>query len=225
MKRTLRKLATASSLLLALCATTTASAQKSGGVLKISFFDSPASMSLHEEATGAALRPAMGIFNNLVMYRQDQAQNRPDTIVADLATGWSWNEEGTALTFPLRQGVKWHDGRSFTAKDVKCTWDLLLGEASDKLRVNPRKSWYRNLDQVTTKGDYEVTFHLKRPQPAILAPSGLRLVAGIPMSCADARHAYQSDRNRPIQVRRIQAKRSDPHGQEPGLLETGSAVS
>jgi peptide/nickel transport system substrate-binding protein len=169
MKRTLRKLATASSLLLALCATTTASAQKSGGVLKISFFDSPASMSLHEEATGAALRPAMGIFNNLVMYRQDQAQNRPDTIVADLATGWSWNEEGTALTFPLRQGVKWHDGKSFTAKDVKCTWDLLLGEASDKLRVNPRKSWYRNLDQVTTKGDYEVTFHLKRPQPAMLA--------------------------------------------------------
>ena len=169
MKRTLRKLATASPLLLALCATTTASAQKSGGVLKISFFDSPASMSLHEEATGAALRPAMGIFNNLVMYRQDQAQNRPDTIVADLATGWSWNEEGTALTFPLRQGVKWHDGKSFTAKDVKCTWDLLLGEASDKLRVNPRKSWYRNLEQVTTKGDYEVTFHLKRPQPAMLA--------------------------------------------------------
>ena len=169
MKRTLRNLAAASLLLLALCATTTASAQKTGGVLKISFFDSPASMSLHEEATGAALRPAMGIFNNLVMYDQHVAQNRPDTIVADLATGWSWNEEGTALTFPLRQGVKWHDGKSFTAADVKCTWDLLLGTTSDKLRVNPRKSWYRNLEQVTTKGDYEVTFHLKRPQPAMLA--------------------------------------------------------
>jgi peptide/nickel transport system substrate-binding protein len=156
-------------LLLALCGTTTASAQKPGGVLKISFFDSPASMSLHEEATGAALRPAMGIFNNLVMYDQHVAQNRPDTIVADLATGWSWNEEGTALTFSLRQGVKWHDGKSFTAADVKCTWDLLLGTTSDKLRVNPRKSWYRNLEQVTTKGDYEVTFHLKRPQPAMLA--------------------------------------------------------
>ena len=169
MKRTLRNLAAASLLLLALCATTTASAQKTGGVLKISFFDSPASMSLHEEATGAALRPAMGIFNNLVMYDQHVAQNHPDTIVADLATGWSWNEEGTALTFPLRQGVKWHDGKSFTAADVKCTWDLLLGTTSDKLRVNPRKSWYRNLEQVTTKGDYEVTFHLKRPQPAMLA--------------------------------------------------------
>ena len=169
MKRTLRNLAAASLLLLALCATTTASAQKTGGVLKISFFDSPASMSLHEEATGAALRPAMGIFNNLVMYDQHVAQNRPGTIVADLATAWSWNEEGTALTFSLRQGVKWHDGKSFTAADVKCTWDLLLGTTSDKLRVNPRKSWYRNLEQVTTRDDYEVTFHLKRPQPAMLA--------------------------------------------------------
>src|SRR5437764_549867 len=169
MKQTLQGLAIASSLLIALSAPMPATAQKSGGVLKISFFDSPASMSLHEEATGSALRPMMGVFNNLIMYRQDQAQNRPDTIVADLATGWSWNEEGTALTFSLRQGVKWHDGKSFTSADVKCTWDLLLGTTSDKLRVNPRKSWYRNLDQVTTKGDYEATFHLKRPQPAILA--------------------------------------------------------
>ena len=32
---------------------------------------------------------------------------------------------------------------SFSAKDVKCTWDLLTGKSSDKLRVNPRKSWYR----------------------------------------------------------------------------------
>jgi peptide/nickel transport system substrate-binding protein len=52
---------------------------------------------------------------------------------------------------------------------VKCTWELLLGTAPEKLRVNPRKSWYRNLDRVTTNGDYEVTFHLKRPQPAFLS--------------------------------------------------------
>src|SRR5437899_4202676 len=120
----LRALATVGGLLMAFLSAGPAYAQKSGGMLKISFFDNPASMSLHEEATGAALRPAMGIFNNLVMYRQDQAQNRPDTIVADLATAWSWNEEGTALTFSLRQSVKWHDHKSFTAADVKCTWDL-----------------------------------------------------------------------------------------------------
>jgi peptide/nickel transport system substrate-binding protein len=169
MKRYVRAMATAGALIAGLGVTVPALAQKSGGTLKISFFDSPASMSLHEEATGSALRPMMGVFNNLVMYRQDEAQNRPDTIVPDLATGWSWSEDGKQLTFPLRHGVKWHDGNPFTAADVKCTWELLLGTASEKLRINPRKSWYRNLDTVTTNGDYEVTFHLKRPQPALLS--------------------------------------------------------
>jgi peptide/nickel transport system substrate-binding protein len=169
MKRHLCGFAIAGSLLLALAAGDPALAQKSGGVLKISFFDNPASMSLHEEATGAALRPMMGVFNNLVMYNQHEAQNRPDTIIPDLAESWAWSEDGKELTFKLRHGVKWHDGKPFTAADVKCTWELLLGTAAEKLRVNPRKTWYLNLDRVTTKGDFEAIFHLKRPQPALPA--------------------------------------------------------
>jgi peptide/nickel transport system substrate-binding protein len=144
-------------------------AQKPGGILKIYHWDSPASMSIHEEATYSTLVPMMGVFNNLVMYKQDEPQNSLQSIVPDLATGWSWSEDGTQLTFPLREGVKWHDGRPFTAKDVQCTWDMLLGKSPDKLRTNPRKSWYQNLERVTTEGDYTVTFHLKRPQPALLA--------------------------------------------------------
>jgi peptide/nickel transport system substrate-binding protein len=172
MRRRLRGLAVGGSLLPALCALspwTTASAQRPGGTLNISHFDSPASMSLHEEATAAALRPMMGVFNNLVMYRQDEPQASLQSVVPDLATGWNWSEDGTELTFPLRQGVKWHDGKPFTAQDVKCTFELLQGKASEKLRVNPRKGWYSNLEEVTTNGDYEVTFRLKRPQPALLA--------------------------------------------------------
>ena len=103
-----------------------ASAQKQGGILKISHFDSPASMSLLEESTAAAVRPMMGVFNNLVVYDQNVPQNSMRSIVPELATGWSTNEEGTELIFPLRQGVRWHDGKPFTAQDVKCTWDLLM---------------------------------------------------------------------------------------------------
>src|SRR6266568_137036 len=121
MKRSLGALATAGPLLAVLLVAGPAVAQKSGGILRVPFFDSPASMSLHEESTFAALRPVMGIFNNLVMYKQDVRQNSPQSIVPDLATSWSWNEEGTELTFPLRQGVKWHDGKPFTSADIKCT--------------------------------------------------------------------------------------------------------
>src|ERR1700680_2310377 len=67
----LRTLAAAGVFFCTLWASDTALAQKSGGVLKVYFFDSPASMSIHEEATIAAEGPMMGVFNNLVMYKQD----------------------------------------------------------------------------------------------------------------------------------------------------------
>src|SRR5256714_5902003 len=165
---TLRCVMAVGALVTATSAAAPALAQKQGGILRLSHFDSPASMSILEEATRGAEHPMMHVSTNLVMYTQDVAQASLQSIVPDLATSWSWNEEGTELTFPLRQGVKWHDGKPFTAADVKCTWDLLTGKASEKLRVNPRKSWYSNLQEVTTNGDFEVTFHLKRPQPWLL---------------------------------------------------------
>ena len=168
MARKLRAIA-ASALLIATSVSGTAFAEKPGGVLRIPVFDNPASMSIHEESAVLAERAMMGVFNNLVMFDQHVKQNSLASIIPDLATSWSWSEDGTQLTFPLREGVKWHDGKLFSAADVKCTWDLMTGRSRDALRVNPRKSWYRNLDEVTTNGDYEVTFHLKRPQPALLA--------------------------------------------------------
>jgi peptide/nickel transport system substrate-binding protein len=144
-------------------------AQKPGGVLRMPLITSPASMSIHEESTIAALGPMMGVFNNLVMFDQHVPQNTLSSIVPDLAESWAASQDGRSLAFKLRHGVKWHDGRPFTAKDVKCTWDLLAGKAPERLRVNPRKSWYRNLDEVTVEADDQVTFHLKRPQPSFLA--------------------------------------------------------
>jgi peptide/nickel transport system substrate-binding protein len=169
MKRDLCVLAAVGSLSLAFFAADAAFAEKAGGILKLGHFDSPASMSMLEESTQAVNRPMSGVFNNLVMYKQDVPQNSMKSIVPELATSWSWNEEGTELTFPLRQGVKWHDGKPFTAADVKCTFDLLMDKTAEKLRINPRKSWYANVAEVTTNGDYEASVHLKRPQPSFIA--------------------------------------------------------
>jgi peptide/nickel transport system substrate-binding protein len=143
-----------------------AAAQKSGGILKLFHRDSPASVSIHEEATISVVAPMMAVFNNLIRFNQHEKQNRPEFIEPELAESWSWNPNFTRLTFKLRQGVKWHDGKPFTAADVKCTWELLLGKSQDKLRLNPRKAWYRNLDGIATEGDSSVTFILRRAQPA-----------------------------------------------------------
>jgi len=144
-------------------------AQKQGGILRQHIADNPASLSIHEESTVTGQRPAMAVFNNLVLFDQHVAQNSMASIVPDLAEAWSWSEDGTQLTFRLRQGVKWHDGKPFTSADVKCTWDLLQGKGTEKLRVNPRRSWYDNLVGVTATNPYEAVFELKRPQPAFLA--------------------------------------------------------
>ena len=146
-----------------------AMAQKPGGTLRIYHRDSPASMSIHEEGTIGVIMPMMGVFNNLVLYDQNVVQNSDAAIVPDLATKWSWNQDHTALTFQLRDNVKWHDGKPFTSADVKCTFDLLTNQAKDKLRLNYRESWWVNLAQTKVNGPSEATLQLKKPQPALLA--------------------------------------------------------
>jgi peptide/nickel transport system substrate-binding protein len=155
--------------LLAFSSVAPAAEPKQGGTLRMYHRDSPGSASIHEEATYSTNIPFMPVFNNLVIYKQDVAQNSMDSIVPDLAESWSWSSDGKTLDFKLRQGVKWHDGVPFTSNDVKCTFDMVMGKSPQKFRKNPRKSWYDQVADVTTNGDFEVAFNLKRPQPALLA--------------------------------------------------------
>ena len=146
-------------------------AQKQGGTLRISHRDNPPSASILEEATISTVQPFAAVFNNLVVFDPKEKANSMDKIVPDLAESWAWSSDNTKLTFKLRSGVKWHDGKPFTAKDVKCTWDALSGkdEKSQLIRKNPREIWYKNLKEVTVASDTEVTFVLGRPQPSFLS--------------------------------------------------------
>jgi peptide/nickel transport system substrate-binding protein len=164
-------------------------AQKQGGILRIYSNDSPANMSMLESPAPSSQMPLMGVFNSLIMFDQHKPQLSLHSIVPDLATSWSWSEDGTELSFTLRQGVRWHDGEPLTARDVKCTWDLLMDKAPEKLRLNPRQSSYDNLAAVTADSDYTVTFRLKRPQPAfpMLLASGFAAVAPCHVSPAQMR--------------------------------------
>ena len=99
-----RILAIAGGMLVVLTAAQPSIAQKRGGVLKMYLPDSPASMSVLEEATVISRGPMMGVFNNLVMFDQQVKQNSLQSIVPDLATGWSWNEDGTEFELPAAAG-------------------------------------------------------------------------------------------------------------------------
>src|SRR5437868_9731060 len=92
---------------LAVASLTSAQAQtpKHGGILHIYHRETPPSLSIHEEATFSVNVPAMGVFNNLVIYDQHKPQNSMGDIVPELATSWAWDSAGSTLTFKLREGV------------------------------------------------------------------------------------------------------------------------
>src|SRR3954466_7830793 len=187
--RSVQTLAVAALAVLAISEVALAGEAKQGGILRVYHRDSPASASIHEEATYSVNIPFMPVFNNLVMYKQDVAQNSMESIVPDLAESWAWSGDKKTLSFKLRQGIKWHDGKPFTSADVKCTFDMLMGKSQQKFRKNPRKSWYDEVVDVTVNGDYEASFDLKRPQPALLSllASGYSPVYPCHVSPADMR--------------------------------------
>jgi len=60
------------------------------------------------------------IYNGLVKYDKDM------NIVGDLAESWNISPDGLVITFHLRKGVKWHDGRPFTSADVLYTYRVTI---------------------------------------------------------------------------------------------------
>ena len=153
---------------IALFAATPAAAQKKGGTLRLYHNDNPPSASLLEESTIASVTPFAAVFNNLVVFDPAKIHESIDTVIPDLAENWSWDPTNMKLTFRLRQGIKWHDGQPFTAKDVQCTWRMLIGKGDvADFHRNPRRVWYSKLQDVTINGDYEATFELSEPQPSL----------------------------------------------------------
>jgi len=147
-------------------------APKSGGILNVMLReDLSQGFAIHESSTISTVFPAAPCFNNLVQFDPAKAIESTDTIVGELAEKWSWQDNYRNLVFFLRKNVKWHDGKPFTSKDVKFTFDMLREgpDAPAKLRINPRKDWYANVEAIEAPDAYTVVFRLKRPQPSLLS--------------------------------------------------------
>jgi peptide/nickel transport system substrate-binding protein len=152
-------------------ATSQTPSPKSGGVLNMMLREDLAQgFSIHETSTISTVWPAMPCLSNLVLFDPLKKTESVDTIIGELAEKWSWQDNYRNLVFFLRKNVKWHDGQPFTAKDVKFTFDMLreAADAPAKLRINPRKDWYANVEAVETPDTHTAVFRLKKPQPSLL---------------------------------------------------------
>ena len=94
------------------------------------------------------------VFNGLVKYDKDM------NIVGDLAESWDVTQNGLVITFHLRKGVQWHDGKPFTAADVLYTYQVTTDPktptayAGDFLKIKKAEA----LDDYTFRVTYDKPF-------------------------------------------------------------------
>lgn len=93
------------------------------------------------------------IFNGLVKYDKDL------TLVGDLAESWEVSRNGLTISFKLRRGVKWQDGKEFTADDVMFGFKTIIN-------ANTRTAYsgdYREVKEAEVVDRYTFRVTYQRP--------------------------------------------------------------
>ncbi|TYC79740.1 ABC transporter substrate-binding protein [Stappia sp. BW2] len=111
--------------------------------------------------------------------------------IPQLATGWSWSDDGKVLTMDLREGVTFHDGTPFDAEAVKANI-----ERSKNLPESRRKSEVKSIESVEVSGPLQVKFTLTAPDATLLAQFADR--AGMMLSPTAAEAAGADFGNNPV---------------------------
>ncbi len=120
------------------------------------------------ESSPTNLDPRIGVdaqserIDNLIF---DDLLARGDNldVAPGLAERWEIPDPLTYV-FHLHHGVKFHDGRALTSRDVKWTFDSLL---QGKVR-STKSAVYRFVDRIDAPDDFTVIFHMKEPSATLL---------------------------------------------------------
>ena len=97
-----------------------------------------------------------------------------DGLAPRLATAWEGSEDGLSVTFRLREGVTWHDGKPFTSADVAFSalnvWKPLQ---------NLGRIVFAHLEAVETPDPATAIFRFSRPTPLQLIRNALPVVSSV----------------------------------------------
>ncbi|WP_197034990.1 ABC transporter substrate-binding protein [Herbaspirillum sp. RV1423] len=130
----------------------TAEKPQSGGTLNMLMQPEPPTLMLGLNQQGPTQFAASKIYQSLLTYGPDL---KP---LPSLAQSWEVSKDGLTYTFVLQKGVKWHDGKPFSAADVVFSADKFLREVHPRMRalMNQR------VESVKADGDNKVVFKLKQ---------------------------------------------------------------
>ena len=129
-----------------------------GGTLVVAIVSDPGHLNPAITTSGATHAASELLYNGLVG-RDERGEPVPE-----LAESWQVEQGGTAYRFRLREGVKWHDGRPFTASDVKFTFEEVLL----KFHARTRASMGAVLAGIEAPDDRTVVFRFKQPYAPLL---------------------------------------------------------
>jgi peptide/nickel transport system substrate-binding protein len=80
--------------------------------------------------------------------------------VGALAEAWEVSSDGLTWTFFLREGVTWHDGKPFTAEDVRVTYEMHLNPDTGSSYTGDLDA---KIDEIEVVDEHTVRFHLPSP--------------------------------------------------------------
>ena len=127
-----------------------------GGTLRFLVDPEPTGLVPIADTTGANVMLSCKVTEGLYGYNMDFSL-RPQ-----LALSHTMSPDGKEIVFKLRQGVKWHDGKPFTAADVVFSLSTLK-------RTHPRgRATFANMDDIGALDDHTVVIKLKNPTPYLL---------------------------------------------------------
>ncbi|WP_235691963.1 ABC transporter substrate-binding protein [Elioraea tepida] len=129
-----------------------------GGILNSIITPEPPLLVLGVNNQGPTLIVASKIYQGLLTV---SPKLEPEPV---LARSWARSEDGLTYTFSLERGVKWHDGRDFTAEDV------IFSIMKFHMEVNPRaRAILQRIDKAEAPDAHTVRFTLKAPfEPFLL---------------------------------------------------------
>ena len=151
-----------------LVAATRAAAQapetpRRGGVLLAAIGADAPSLDPHQEQTFATLQPVAPLYSTLLQIDPYRYPN----VIGDVASEWKISPDGLAYTFKLHPGIRFHDGSTMTAADVKATYDKIVFPP-DAVR-SIRKFHYSAIASIEAPDPSTVVFKLKFPSASLLS--------------------------------------------------------
>ncbi|MEM7177405.1 MAG: ABC transporter substrate-binding protein [Pseudomonadota bacterium] len=135
----------------------TAQAQEAGGTFVYIVQPEPPSLASYQSTSGPIGLVASKIYDGLFDYDIELS------IVPALAESYAVSEDGKTVTFNLRKGVTWHDGKPFTSADVQFTVMEVLK------KIHPRgPNSFREVTSIDTPDEHTAVFNLANPAPYML---------------------------------------------------------